>query len=147
MICRLWKELCRRDSLLAHVGLFLLSGAVLGLVLNHYDPRTLSGEGVWIKPIKFSIAFSLLLWSVAWLLGDLGPQSRLTWWVSRGIVLCLVVEIPPLLLQAARGVPSHFNESTPLDRWLYLLMGIGAMGQSVVDPNTGDTLRGKTPAS
>lgn len=127
-----WNELRRRDAKLASAGLYAMQFAVVGVLLMLNDPRTLSGENVWIKPIKFSLAFGTWLMTIAWLLGELPHRHSMKRWISRGIVLGLFLEGPPLLIQAARGVPSHFNVSTKLDFMLYSLMGAGVMIQTIL---------------
>ena len=46
--------------------------------------------------------------------------------------LCLLLEAPALILQAARGVTSHFNTATLFDTTLYFVMGIGAFTQAAM---------------
>jgi hypothetical protein len=84
---------------LAHLGV----QAVLG---GPWD-----GPVSWRKPADFGMAFGLTLFAVTWASG---------WLRVRPVVLAAfagasVVEVVAISVQAWRGVPSHFNTTTPLD--------------------------------
>jgi hypothetical protein len=93
------------------------------------DSRTLdTGESVWLKPIRFCLAFGVHLLTMVWIgrlsavreRGDSAYAAGL--WLQAVIV---VVEVVCIALQAARGVHSHFNYATPFDRAVFTVMGIG----------------------
>lgn len=86
------------------LGLFLVSSA--GLVV---DERTLLGESVWVKPLKFGFAFSLYTATLAWLLTKLTKGRRLAWWLGTVFAVISLAEIAAITVQAARGTFSHFN--------------------------------------
>jgi hypothetical protein len=102
----------------------LACAAAVGL-----DPRVLdNGENVWMKPLRFCVAFGvhlLTLWWIARLTrrgesGDrwFGASAWLQAAISIGELLCITV-------QAARGVHSHFNYATPFDHAVFSAMGAG----------------------
>lgn len=99
------------------------------LVAAWLDDRTLDGIGVWVKPLKFQLAFALHWLTLAWLASLLAPRARpaLATWLRVGGGATLV-ELVVILLQAARGRASHFNTSTALDALLYY----GVMGAAVL---------------
>jgi hypothetical protein len=93
------------------------------------DSRTLdTGESVWLKPIRFCLAFGVHLLTMVWIgrlsavreRGD--PAFAAGLWLQAVVV---VVEVVCIALQAARGVHSHFNYATPFDRAVFTVMGIG----------------------
>ena len=105
-----------------NVGLLVLSVAVLP-----FDRRTILGLNPWIKPIKFEVSVILFLLTVAALLAMLGrlgdwPQWRAT--IAWGIGLSMIVENTTIAMQAARGVRSHMNYSTPFDGVAFGVMGL-----------------------
>lgn len=97
--------------------------AVICLVGLALDPRTLLGEPVWTKPLKFCTSGALYALALAVLLEPLRGRlvARVAGWVVGGI---LVVEVGLVVLQAARGVRSHFNVGTAFDASLYASMGV-----------------------
>jgi hypothetical protein len=95
------------------------------------DARQLSGVSVWIKPLKFELSLLLHWATVALLLGLLDPPrqgARLVRWALRIGAFATLVELLYIVLQAARGRASHFNNDTWLEAFLYTaLMGTGAL--------------------
>lgn len=116
------------QPLLAGAGVFLLLAMIPTLAALGLDGRTLNGINIWIKPLKFEASLALHLLSVAWLMRFLPePQGRLV----RGLAIALAgaafFEIAYIALQASRGEASHYNLATPATRFMYALMGLGAM--------------------
>lgn len=78
------------------------------------DARTLdNGDPVWLKPIRFSLAFAVHLLTFAWLarlgrgVGEpLHPAFAAGLWLQ---IAAALVEWLCIVVQAARGVHSHFN--------------------------------------
>ena len=89
------------------IGLVVVAG--IGLVL---DDRTLLGESVWVKPLKFGVAFTVYSGALAWLLTRLRRARRLGWWAGTVFAVAATVEVAAITMQAARGTFSHFNTST-----------------------------------
>jgi hypothetical protein len=107
----------------------LLSLAVCAALLA-LDLRTLdNGDSVWLKPIRFSLAFAVQLLTMAWLArlgrGDGEPLHRA---FAAGLwlqVAAAIVEWMCIVVQAARGVHSHFNYATFFDHAVFTVMGWG----------------------
>jgi hypothetical protein len=95
------------------------------------DARQLSGVSVWAKPLKFQLSLALHWATVALLLGLLDPAQQgrpLVRWALRVGAFATLVELLYIVLQAARGRASHFNNDTWLEAFLYTaLMGTGAL--------------------
>ncbi|SEG83525.1 hypothetical protein SAMN05444920_105215 [Nonomuraea solani] len=94
------------------------------LILVFADPRTLDGVPLWIKPMKFTVSFALYSFTWAWLLSLRHRAGRLSWWMGTALVTAATAEVALIVFQAARGRHSHFNEATPLDRWIWIAMGV-----------------------
>jgi hypothetical protein len=119
-----WTELVGRNRPLAYGGLAFLAMAVVAAVLIPFDNRTVTGVNPWIKPLKFDLSVAVYLWTLGWLLyalADRFPAS--VKWISWGVLVCMVVEILCIKVQAIRGVTSHFNVATPLDGIIFGMMG------------------------
>jgi hypothetical protein len=116
------KSLSRPLLLLAAGCLAVLAASV---VLMLVDPRQLMGASVWLKPAKFAASIALAAATLALLLPyiDLpavGGRRAIT-----VIVFTSVLELAIITVQAARGVPSHFNATSALNVALFSVMGIG----------------------
>jgi hypothetical protein len=112
-------------TLAAAMAALALACAV-GLVV---DDRTVTGLPVWDKPLKF--ALSTLIYAVTWawlisLVREHRPDrsSRRTSTAGTVAAVLLGVELVIIVVQAARGETSHFNQTTALDSALYRIMAV-----------------------
>ncbi len=95
---------------------------LVGLVV---DPRTLAGDPVWAKPLKFAVSFGVYALTLAWMLSLVRRPGwlRAGWWVGTIAAAATTLEVVAVTVQAARGTGSHFNVATPVDSAVYALMG------------------------
>ncbi|MFI8497008.1 hypothetical protein ACIGFK_00545 [Streptomyces sp. NPDC085524] len=105
-------------------GLFVLCGIAMAV-----DGRTLLGESVWAKPMKFGFAFALYSGTLAWLLTRLEKGRRLAWWAGTVFAVATTAEVGAITVQAARGTISHFNadRSDPTTLALVPVLTLGVM--------------------
>jgi hypothetical protein len=113
----------RRAWPLAVVGLLLIVSGLAHLLVWGALGGPWEGPVTWRKPILFGISGGMTSLSVGW------AWSKLPWrWGDARFAAitawALLVEVLLIDLQAWRGVASHFNRSTPLDSFLYDLMGV-----------------------
>lgn len=103
-----------------HLGLAALAG--VGLLLDH---RLVTGASVWGKPLKFALSIAAYVWTLGWLLASLPEEAqRSVRLLSIWAAVSMTVEQVIISFQAGRGVPSHYNISTPLNRTLFIIMGL-----------------------
>lgn len=117
-------ELRYRDALLFWTGIAMLLALVIVTLLSISDPRLILGINPWIKPMKFLTSITLFLWSFAWFMpetADKPRQRQIVRWVAAG---SMTIEIVCIILQAARGTTSHFNNATLFDGIIFGLMGL-----------------------
>lgn len=97
---------------------------VAGLVI---DPRTLSADPVWAKPLKFSVSLAVYALTLAWMLSLVQRPvlRRIGWWAGTIGAVASLLEIVVISIQVIRGVGSHFNVSTPTNQLFYQLMAGG----------------------
>jgi hypothetical protein len=107
-------------------------GASLPVLLAFWmlDPRILdNGDSVWLKPMRFSLAFAIHLLTLAWLSHLLYGKARLphrSFALGLGLqVIAAVIEWACIVIQSARGVHSHFNYATFFDHAIFTVMGLG----------------------
>ena len=123
-------EFYRRNRILNGFALVMLAGLPLLAVAYAFDTRLVMGLNPWLKPMKFTASFVLYFATFGWLLAYLpGPRKQVSIisWITG---LCVLLESPVLVLQAARGVLSHFNFNSPFDAIAFSAMGVGAFTQA-----------------
>ena len=102
------------QTILAATGFLLLLGGIYHVGVWLYLGGPLEGPISWRKPILFCLASGVTAISLAWLLGTL-KETRWDNWLALIFGLALLAEVGLICLQQWRGVPSHFNRSTPFD--------------------------------
>lgn len=119
------------DRVLAQGLGFQLALLVPGAIAYFIDERVLAGVSVWSKPIKFEISLITLFATLILLLPLLEPTVRIgraVRWAMGALTLFASLEISYIVVQAARGRASHFNNATPIEAIGYAFMGVGAVG-------------------
>lgn len=126
-VVRDWYERHRRNNtttaLVWTIYFQLMLMAVL-LILLPFDTVQVDGRHRLIKPLNFTVSMAAYLAVVVILLDYLRAS---VWWkkvISWGISICILTAITCITMQAARGTTSHFNNATPFDSAISLLMDI-----------------------
>jgi hypothetical protein len=112
-----------------------VAGLLLALMLPSLtalalDERLIAGTSLWWKPFHFQLSLILHFATIALLLplvSDAWRGSRTVRWPVLAGATGTAVEILYIMLQAARGRASHFNQDTPLEAAAYIVMGVGAV--------------------
>ena len=105
--------------------IFTVFGAamtLLGVAGMLIDPRIVLGMPNWAKSTKFGMSFVLYGGALLWMLPMLRSRPRLAQFLAHASGAILLMEGVLLILQATRGVPMHFNVSTPFDATLWSVM-------------------------
>src|SRR5262249_15075252 len=102
----------------AHVILLVIMTGVAP-----FDGREVMGINPWIKPIKFAASIAIYALTMGWLLYELPIKEKVMRRVSSSIAVTLIIEIALITMQAARGVTSHFNNTTGFDAAIFSVMG------------------------
>jgi len=119
-----WDEAESYQKLLYFTGFLLLASAIFHTVVLIVMSGTLKGDVSFRKAISFGEAFGLTAVSLGWFLTFV-PKNRVIWWILSSIYsVATFVEVFLVTMQVWRGVPSHFNFSTPFDAAVFSLMGI-----------------------
>ncbi len=124
VVADLLGELRSRNRVLYLVALANLALAVLFTALMALDGRTLLGRNVWTKPWKFASSIAVFTATMGWILPSLSLPDRVETVATYTIGGAMAIEIALISTQAARGVASHFNTSTPLDTTVFAVMGL-----------------------
>src|SRR5437762_2065919 len=107
------------------VGTVLLATMVVHIAALAIRGGPLTGPVSLRKPADFAEAGWLLTWSVALILPRLRTRAWQRHVIGGSAILFGVGETAVMAIQAWRGLPSHYNFSTPLDA---ALMRGGAAG-------------------
>lgn len=106
----------------AHLLLF----TVLAIIAM-FDSTEILGINRWIKPMKFSISIAIYLVTLAVYLYHLKGRERAKKVIAYGATAMMVGEIILIVMQAARGTTSHFNNATAFDGMVFSAMGLMIM--------------------
>ena len=118
-----YKEIVRRNALMAKMGMFFL---ILAVVLGLYaivNTTEVLGINSMIKPIKFALSTWIYAWSMAYLLFYVEKQQKVRQYTYLAVATMLY-ENGVITIQAFRGKLSHFNQTEIVGGILYALMGI-----------------------
>ena len=124
-------EFRRRDPLLFWTGAAPLLLVPLMAAFALVDERLVTGIDPWIKPIKFTVAGSVYLLTLAWLMPHVPASVRARRRVSQVAAYSMLAELALVTTQAARGTASHFNDRAPFDAAVFGLMGLLIMANTV----------------
>src|SRR5215471_15544098 len=119
-----WVEARRYQKFLYSVGSLLLASAVFHAVVLVVTGGSLEGDVSWRKPILFGESFGLTAIFTAWVMTFLPKRRFVGWLLALILGSANVYEVVWVCFQQWRGVPSHFNTSTPFDGSLFNLAGI-----------------------
>jgi ABA4-like protein len=108
-------------TILGMTMILVFFATLAGVLVDH---RIITGAPAWLKPAKFAISVSVYCFTFVWLLGFVESRPRLARFAGNVTVVSFIVEMTVILTQAARGTPSHFNVTTPLNTFLWLAMGL-----------------------
>jgi len=111
-------------------ALLLIAAIPVTLAANYFDPRLHNDIPIWIKPLKFELSLAVHLITLALVISLAPAKLRVSYWMTGIATLSAVASIAEIGMigsQAARGLGSHFNNSTIYDAMIYKVMGVGAI--------------------
>lgn len=112
--------------ILAGAGMFIGLSLAVTLPAMALDPRQLAGDSVWLKPVKFQVALTIYLLTLAFFARWLpSGMSRRLWWRAYSAAVVAAVAFELLWIGGASmfGTASHFNRDSDLMALLYNLAG------------------------
>jgi len=108
----------------------MLAAGILAVIMQHYDPRLIGPDNVWVKPAKFGFSLALHMATLAVIAAWLSPGE----WAGRALLVIAVLSVAAALVemvwiirQARLAEASHFNVSTPFHAAMYQVMALGAV--------------------
>ena len=118
------------EPLLAAGGILIGLSLAVTLAAMAIDSREFLGENVWLKPIKFQIALTIYLLSLAffarWL--PAGTTRKTGYRIyAAAVIFAIAAELLWVGGAAMFQTASHFNVDSPLMQGIYGLMGLFAV--------------------
>ncbi|MCA3448070.1 MAG: hypothetical protein INF93_15385 [Rhodobacter sp.] len=121
----------RQDApLFTSLGIAMALSLLATLAAMQIDDRLFLGESFWVKPVKFQIALTIYLLTLAFYARWLPPairQARLFRAYCGIVAAAIIAEVLWIAGAAALGTASHFNDSSPVWAALYSFMGGAAV--------------------
>jgi hypothetical protein len=74
----------------------------------------------WRKPTTFGISFGLTTVTLGWVGAYLPVRPRIGWIAAGLLCAATTYEVAWVVIQHARGVPAHFNDTTVLEERLFI---------------------------
>jgi hypothetical protein len=124
-----FESFARRHRPWWRATVFFIGLTVAFGILALADERMFNGVSTWAKPLKFALSLAVYFATLVWfapLLPDDYFDARKGRWLTNLPIVCAVLEVAYIALQAGRGEASHFNNTTLVYSYLYSLMGVGA---------------------
>lgn len=113
-----------RNETLYYFGWCNLLFAIIFLLFTQISTTQVYNVSAWYKPFKFALSIGIYAWTMAWYCYYL-PSFNINFFNWTVIVL-LGFEIIYIAIQANKGQLSHYNLSTPVYSFLYVLMALAA---------------------
>ncbi len=120
------KELRKRNKWLYWFGWYNFVLGVVCILLMLFDSFQILGISRWIKPMKFFFSVWLMVWTMGWLLSYLNSRKKIMV-ITAFIILTMFIENFLIMMQSARGVPSHFNVADPTNGMIFGIMGLAIL--------------------
>jgi hypothetical protein len=105
----------RGDARFYAVAGALVAAGLFHLAVQLVDGGAWTGPVSWRKPITFGLSFGVTLATVTWVSGYLPLTRRRRRLLLSVFAAACCLEVAVITVQAWRGVPSHFNTTTPVN--------------------------------
>lgn len=109
------------------IAIFLALLIIPKLFMLGFDERLHNGVNIWIKPIKFDVALSIYLATLAIFACWIPQATRNARWFKAFnaiVIFSIFYEVIWINGAAAAGIGSHFNIASPLMGLAYTLAGL-----------------------
>ncbi|MEL6407348.1 MAG: hypothetical protein AAFR81_23455 [Chloroflexota bacterium] len=108
---------------LTFLGVSMLITLVVTFIGLIVDPRVITGQPAWLKPMKFAVSISIYSFTLLWMLTYIKNRPRVVGFISWVTLIGFVIEMVAIIGQVLRGTTSHFNRATPFDAFVFTWMG------------------------
>jgi hypothetical protein len=123
-LSRLWRRRAPYQTFAYYAGALLVASGLVHAVIFLIDGGPWAGPVGWRKPIVFGLSLGVTTIFLSWFMSYVRVRPGTGWILMGMIAVCSVVEYVLITAQAWRNVPSHFNDSTPLNEIIWIGMGV-----------------------
>lgn len=127
-----WRNATRAQQALFIAGTLLLGSMVFHGVALVASGGSIHGPVSFRKAMTFAETLGLTCWVIGWMLPLFAFGRRTTWLVTGFVLLFTLGEAFLMSMQVWRGVPSHYNFTTPFNMAVFYATGVGAVGFTVL---------------
>src|SRR5215471_16193046 len=114
------------------VGVLLMLSGLIHLVILSASGSSWEGPLSLRKPAMFGLAFGLVLITLVWVAAVVEMGGRTRTILLNVFTAACVIETALVSLQAWRGVPSHFNVTSPFDALVARVLAAGGAALVIV---------------
>jgi len=116
-------ELYKRNRLMFLMGWYHFIMFFFCIGLMSFNHGIIGSENSWAKPTRYFLSSGISIWTLGWIFYYIQSKTVIkicSWMVS----LSLFFETAIIFLQSKRGVPSHYNTTSPFNTMLFSAMTV-----------------------
>ena len=134
MLLGYWQQAQPYQRTMYRLAAILVVSGLVHIIPLLLSGGELSGPVSFRKPVVFGISTGLSLAATTWVMHYMPTRHRLGAVLNWAIAIGFYIEVILIDMQTWRGVPSHFNFSTPFDSAVFGTMGffINVVGLAIV---------------
>ncbi|MEO1286692.1 MAG: hypothetical protein AAFV93_02915 [Chloroflexota bacterium] len=105
------------------LGIAMIATLIVSFIGLVVDPRVITGQPAWLKPMKFAISISIYSFTLLWMLTYIKHRPIVVGTISWLTFIAFIIEMVAIVGQMLRNTTSHFNNTTPFDAFVFVWMG------------------------
>ncbi len=105
-------------------GLLCILLSALFFLASLVDQRTVNSINTWYKPMKFCLSVGIYLLTIIWIIDFLNIAKKRKNRLVRYVSVIILLELFLIVMQGARGIPSHYNITSTPNKIIFQLMGV-----------------------
>lgn len=129
-----FKRIHKADRVLSMLGWLNVFIMFFAMCAAPWDDSVIKlGANPWTKVIRYAAGLAVYSWTLAHFMQYLKDASRKALTIVRwGTFACVSVMIAGVLVQAMRGLPSHYNITSGVNAAIFAAIGFGTLVNSLI---------------
>lgn len=130
---RLFERIHKADRVLSVLGWLQLFIVLVALCSAPWDRSALDlTANPWTKVVRYAASLAIYAWTLALFIQYIPNQAALLRLVRWGTFVCLSAESLAILVQAIRGLPAHYNTSSPANAIIFGVIGLAILINTLI---------------